>query len=91
MAAQSLRQAVGPTHDITLMAPSDRFDFRAAFPSVTLGQVQPEAIRLSLAALCQNAGIRFGEARLERIDPERRMIHSAETSWSYDYLGGAQL
>ncbi len=86
VAAQSLRQAVGPTHDITLMAPTDRFDFRAAFPLVALGQVQPEAIQLSLAALCQKAGFRFVEARLERIDPERRMIHSAETSGSYDYL-----
>lgn len=86
VAAQSLRNAVGPAHDITLMAPTERFDLRAAFPAVALGRLKPESIGLSLPALCQKAGIQFIPAQVEYIDPVERTIRSSETSWAYDYL-----
>src|SRR5919206_3627022 len=83
--ALALRTLAPELVDITLVAPTDRFRFRAA--SVGEPFHRAEVHRFDLAAICDDIGVALRTGTVTAVDPEDRSATiSADERLAYDAL-----
>lgn len=86
VAAHSLRNELGDSHNIMLVSQSADFYLRAAFPRLSFdASVRAEDIRLPLQAL-GSRGVTFKQARVTAIRPDENRVDTTEGEEQYDYL-----
>ena len=87
VAAHSLRNELGPEHDVMLVSRDPAFYVRAAFPRLAFeGTLTPDDIRLPLAEALGSRDIAFKQATVTAILPETNRVETDEGELPYDYL-----
>lgn len=90
MAAERLSELVGNSHQITLVAPNDRFTFYPALVQFAFGECSEEDIIFDLQSKLRELGVRFLQAEMLRINSEARTVEVAGEVFNgelgYDYL-----
>lgn len=85
-AAEELRKRLGKRADIVVLDRSDRFVFRPSLPWLVFGERDPEDISVPLRPLLRAKGVRFIQADVEAIDPERNTVRTDAGEHRYDFL-----
>ena len=84
---EALRAGRLPGADVTLVSSSPRRAYAAVLPSLVSGQVAEADCAIDLPTLARQAGARFVEERIDRIDPAGRELRLAGGRLvDYDYL-----
>jgi len=84
-AAHELRQRLGTEHEVTLLADDDRFFVGYAKLWDLVGARPLERGTARLSAL-EAQGIRFVQAHVTAVDPDRRAVDTTEGSLDADYM-----
>lgn len=84
--AEELRKRLGKRADILVLDRSDRFVFRPSLPWLVFGDRDPEDISVPLRPLLRAKGVRFTQASVESIEPERNTVRTDAGEHRYDYL-----
>lgn len=88
--AERLSALLDRSHQITLVAPNQRFTFYPALVHLGFGDCEPADITFDLRAKLEDLGVRFVHGELIRIYPERRMAEIAGDDFNgeiaYDYV-----
>ncbi len=71
---------------ITVIAETNYFAFAPSLPWLALGLREPKDITVSLNTVLSRKGIRFVQATVQKIDPERQQVELVNDSIHYDYL-----
>ena len=85
VAANKVKRLLGKEVEVTLVDRNTHHEFMPAYPWVAFGMREPEAIRRPLANL-EKRGIRYLQATVEALDPERNRVKTTAGELSYDYL-----
>jgi sulfide:quinone oxidoreductase len=90
VAAESLVRQLGEEHQITLVSRTSRFLFYPDLVRLAFGQCEPDDISFDLREAMLDRRVRFIQAEVARVDPNRRRVVMAhgeiEGEWPYDYL-----
>lgn len=87
VAAHSLRNELGDSHDVMLVSQNADFYLRAAFPRLSFdARMKAEEIRLPLNEALRPRGIDFKEARVTAIRPDDSRLNTTAGEVRYDYL-----
>lgn len=90
VAARRLALSLGPSHDITLVAPNQKFTFYPALVHLAFGECSVDDISFDLASTTKELGIRFVQGEMIRIYAERRTVEIVGNDFNgelgYDYL-----
>ena len=90
MAAEQLVEALGPDHQITLVAPNRNFTFYPALVELAFGKCRPEDVQFDLAEKLRILGVRYIQCEMIKIHPIRRRVEVAgddlNGELAYDYL-----
>lgn len=88
--AEQLAASLGPSHQITLVAPNKKFTFYPALVQLAFGECSPEDITFDLAEKLQDLGVRYVQGEMIRIHAERKKVEVAGEDFrgeiGYDYL-----
>jgi sulfide:quinone oxidoreductase len=86
-AAYDLKRRLGAAHEVTLINPTENFQFTPSNPWVAVGWRQPEQILVPIRPQVERKGIRFIASPVTSLDPEARTLTVADGSTvAYDYL-----
>lgn len=85
-AAFELHHHLGSKVEITVIAETSYFAFAPSLPWLALGLRKPKDITIGLDTFLFRQGIRFVQATVQKIDPEKQRIEIANDSIPYDYL-----
>ncbi|MDI1242519.1 MAG: FAD-dependent oxidoreductase [bacterium] len=90
VAAEKLAASLGSSHQITLVAPNQKFTFYPALVQLAFGKIQPEDIQFDLDEKLREIGVRYVQGEMIRIHPVRRKVEISGDDFSgeiaYDYL-----
>lgn len=90
IAAEKLRAGLDLKHQITLVAPNEKFTFYPALVNLAFGGVEPDDIQFDLLEKLQDLDVRFVRGEAIGINPERRTAQVTGKDFdgdiSYDYL-----
>ncbi len=84
-AAYELQRRLGPRAQVTLVSESDRFTLGPALLWVPFGR-SSGTISFPIAPGLTRRGIRFVQARVDRVEAERRIVCAGDRELPYDYL-----
>ena len=88
--AERLSALLDKTHQITLVAPSEKFTFYPALVHLAFGDCSPEDITSDLRTRLGDLGVRFVHGEMLRINPESRTVEvtgaDVNGEIAYDYL-----
>ncbi|MEQ1606279.1 MAG: FAD-dependent oxidoreductase [Pyrinomonadaceae bacterium] len=88
--AERLAAAIGATHQITLVAPNQKFTFYPALVNLAFGECEPDDITFDLAAKLKNIGVRYVQGEMIHIDSDNKKVEVAGDDMNgeiaYDYL-----
>lgn len=85
-AAHRLARRLGREHSVTVVAREADFVYRPSLPWVAVGVRRPEAIVAPVRPGLERRGIRFVQAEVRAIDPERREVVTGAGVLRYDFL-----
>ena len=86
-AAYELRALLPPEHRITVVNPTDTFQFTPSNPWVAVGWRERSAVTLPIAPLLERKGIAFVASAVSKIDPAaNRVTLENGQALDYDYL-----
>ncbi|WP_128000487.1 NAD(P)/FAD-dependent oxidoreductase [Piscinibacter defluvii] len=86
-AAYELRALLPPEHQVTVVNPSDTFQFTPSNPWVAVGWRERSVVTLPIAPMLERKGIRFVASGASSIDPAaNRVTLENGQSLEYDYL-----
>ncbi len=90
IAAERLAAGLDSTHQITLVAPNQKFTFYPALVQFAFGKCELDDIQFDLSAKLTEIGVQFVQGELVRINSERRSVGIAGADFNgeihYDYL-----
>ncbi len=93
IAAERLAAELDSTHQITLVAPNQKFTFYPALVQLAFGECEADDIQFDLAAKLTEIGVQFVQGELIRVNSERRAAEIAGADFNgeihYDYLVAA--
>ncbi|BDG62396.1 NAD(P)/FAD-dependent oxidoreductase [Caldinitratiruptor microaerophilus] len=84
--AYRLAALLGPEHPITVVAREANFVYLPSLPWVAVGTRQPQDIVAPLGPGLRRKGIRFVEAEVRAVDPDRRQVVVDAGVLRYDFL-----
>jgi sulfide:quinone oxidoreductase len=88
--AERLSNLLGRDHQITLVAPKDKFTFYPALVHLAFGDCTPDEITSDLRTRLDDLGVRFVKGEMIRINPSSRTVEVAGDDVNgeigYDYL-----
>ncbi len=86
-AAYELRALLGAEHQVTVVNPSDTFQFTPSNPWVAVGWRERSVVTLPIAPMLERKGIRFVASGASAIDPAaNRVTLENGQALDYDYL-----
>ncbi len=86
-AAYEMRQALGKTHEVTLINDREEFQFYASNPWLAVGWRKPKQITFPIRPRVERKGINFIAKRADKIDPHAKQITLLDgDTVDYDYL-----
>jgi sulfide:quinone oxidoreductase len=85
-AATELGQALGDSHDVTVISKSDEFLFMPSLVWVPFGLRTREDITFAVGPALEEQGVDFRHSEVIRLDLGRRMIVMRQGHEPYDYL-----
>ncbi len=86
-AAYELRALLGAEHQVTVVNPTDTFQFTPSNPWVAVGWRQRSAVTLPIGPMLERKGIRFVASAVSAIDaPASRVTLENSQALDYDYL-----
>ena len=86
-AAYELRALLGAEHQVTVVNPTDTFQFTPSNPWVAVGWRQRSAVTLPIGPMLERKGIRFVASAVSAIDaPANRVTLENSQALDYDYL-----
>ena len=90
IAAERLAKGLNKEHEITLVAPKARFIFYPGLVQLAFGEMDEDDITFDLRARAKEIGVRFIEAELIHLDPDRHTAEIAGSDFSgrlgYDFI-----
>jgi sulfide:quinone oxidoreductase len=88
--AERLSASLDKGHQITLVAPNQRFTFYPALVHLAFGETDASEITFDLKPKLADLGVRFVQGEMIRIDPERKTVTIAGDDFNgeigYDYV-----
>src|SRR5829696_8211484 len=88
--AERLAATMGSSHQITLIAPNQKFTFYPALVQLAFGECEAADITFDLRSKLADIGVRFVQGELIRVDPGKRTVEIAGDDLNggiaYDYL-----
>lgn len=86
-AAYELRALLGAEHQVTVVNPTDTFQFTPSNPWVAVGWRERSAVTLPIGPMLERKGIRFVASAVSAIDaPANRVTLENGQALDYDYL-----
>ncbi|MCA1903905.1 MAG: sulfide:quinone reductase [Cyanobacteria bacterium M5B4] len=85
-AAYELRHYLGQEHQVTLVSEFSQFTFIPGLVHVALGHVPLDRVQLDLGQLARRHKLEWVQGKVERIDPLKKCIYTADRDLAYDYL-----
>ncbi len=85
-AAFDLKRDLGDRADVLVLSRNDQFVFIPSLIWMVPGWRRPEDLTFDLREALEPRGIRFLEARADRIEPEENRVIANVGDFSYDYL-----
>jgi len=85
-AALAVRRELHGDVDVTVISPSDRFVFNPSLIWLPFGKRSPEDVSFPVEPTLAAHGIDFVNLPATRIDPEAKLVETANGSYGYDYL-----
>ena len=84
-AAYELRRQLGALATITLVSNQERFTLGLALVGVPFAR-RPPRVGFALAPALKQRGVDFVHARVDRVEPERKILHAEGREIPYEYL-----
>jgi sulfide:quinone oxidoreductase len=88
--AERLAASIDTSHQITLVAPSEKFTFYPALVQLAFGEIGPDDMTFNLRARLDEIDVRFVKGELIRINADRRAAQVAGDDFTgeikYDYI-----
>lgn len=88
--AERLSAALGSEHQITLVAPNQKFTFYPALVQIAFGECEADDIQFDLSAKLNELGVQFVQGELIGVSPARRTAKITGADFDgeihYDYL-----
>lgn len=85
-AAEQLGKLFGEKARVSVIDPSDQFEFRPSLPWLVFGGRQPKQISVPRRPLLQSKGVEFVRAEAQSVNPKENTIHTSKGPMQYDYL-----
>jgi sulfide:quinone oxidoreductase len=85
-AAFELHHTLKDKAEVVVVAPEDNFVFLPSLIWVVPGWCRPKRISFDLRTALEPRGITFVHEHAERIDPEKKQVITAMSTFDYDYL-----
>lgn len=65
---------------------TDRFDYHASLPELVSGKISRGSISIPYEPLFSRLGIEFLQAKINRVDWKKKLVHTGRGKVKYDYL-----